>query len=169
MRYSVTFYDFWHLSSGVSAGAQMDALVVKDADGLPYVPGKTIKGLIRENVEILNKIKADEIFGSEGANIASSYFSNATLDEATTNHLNANPTLKKHLFDKVTSTSIDEDGLADDKTLREIEVVVPLTLNGTIESKERNLISQACSMIKEMGLNRNRGLGRCKVEVSDDK
>ena len=168
MRYTVTFYDFWHLGSGVSAGAQMDSLVVKDENGLPYVPGKTIKGLLRENVEILDASKARDIFGFEGANIASSYFSNATLDEATQEHLNNNPTLKKHLFDKVTSTAIDENGIADDKSLREIEVVVPLTLSGTIECEEKELIKQAALMIKQMGLNRNRGLGRCKVEVSDD-
>jgi len=168
MRYIITFYDFWHLSSGVSAGAKLDSLVVKDENGLPYIPGKTIKGLIRENVEILDKSKVADIFGAEGSNIASSYFSNAILDKATINHLNSNPMLKKHLFDKVTSTSIDSNGIADEKTLREIEVVVPLTLSGTIDSKEKEIISKAVSMIKEMGLNRNRGLGRCKVEIRDD-
>lgn len=165
MRYKITFYDFWHLSSGVSAGATMDSLVVKDGDGLPYVPGKTIKGLIREMVELIDNRKSKEIFGDKGSNIANSYFSNATLDKDTINHLNANPTLKKHLFDKITSTKIDEKGLADDKSLREIEVVVPLTLSGTIECEDEELISQALGMIKQIGLNRNRGLGRCKMEV----
>lgn len=165
MRYKVTFYDFWHLGSGVSAGATMDSLVVKDSDGLPYVPGKTIKGLVREMTELLDSAKSKKIFGDEGSQIARSYFSNATLDKDTINHLIANPTLKKHLFDKVTSTKIDEKGLAVDKSLREIEVVVPLSLTGTIECEEQELITQALSMIKQIGLNRNRGLGRCKVEV----
>ena len=30
MKYTITFYDFWHLSSGTSAGPSMDSLVVKD-------------------------------------------------------------------------------------------------------------------------------------------
>ncbi len=165
MRYSITFYDFWHLSSGVSAGATMDSLVVKDSDGLPYVPGKTLKGLVREMVELIDKTKSKEIFGDDGSNIANSYFSNATLDEDTITHLNANQTLKKHLFDKVTSSKIGENGIAEDKSLREIEVVVPLSLSGTIECKDDELISQALGMIKQIGLNRNRGLGRCKVEM----
>lgn len=169
MKYSVTFYDFWHLSSGMSSGVQMDSLVVKDEDGLPYIPGKTIKGLFRENAEILDKEKTKNIFGDEGSNIASSYFSNATLDSATIAYLKENKTLIKHLFDKLTSTSIDKNGIADDKTLREIEVVVPLKLSGTIECEEKELIKKAGEMIKQMGLNRNRGLGRCKVEVEDDK
>jgi len=165
MKYSITFYDFWHLSSGTSAGPSMDSLVVKDSDGLPYLPGKTLKGLVKEMVELLDNSKVKIIFGDEGSKIANSYFSNATLDEDTTNYLINNPTLKKHLFDKVTSTQIGENGIAVDKSLREIEVVVPLTLSGTIECEDEELITQALGMIKQIGLNRNRGLGRCKIEV----
>ncbi len=165
MKYNITFYDFWHLSSGASAGPSMDSLVVKDSDGLPYLPGKTLKGLVKEMVELLDNSKVKEIFGDKGSNIASSYFSNATLDEDTANYLINNPILKKHLFDKVTSTQIGENGIAVDKSLREIEVVVPLLLSGTIECEDEELITQALGMIKQIGLNRNRGLGRCKIEV----
>jgi len=165
MKYKITFYDFWHLSSGVSAGTKLDSLVVKDDIGLPYVPGKTLKGLVRENIELLDKNKSSGIFGEEGSNIAKSYFSNATLDKDTKEYLKNDDKLKKHLFDKVTSTKIGLNGIADDDTLREIEVVVPLTLQGEIQTDEEELISQALLMIKQMGLNRNRGLGRCKVEV----
>lgn len=165
MKYSITFYDFWHLSSGTSAGPSMDSLVVKDSYGLPYLPGKTLKGLVKEMVELLDNSKVKKIFGDKGSNIANSYFSNATLDEDTTNYLINNPTLKKHLFDKVTSTQIGENGIAVDKSLREIEVVVPLLLSGTIECEDEELITQALGMIKQIGLNRNRGLGRCKIEV----
>jgi len=165
MRYKVTFYDFWHLSSGTSAGTKLDSLVVKDEFGLPYLPGKTLKGIVRENIELLEPTKAKEIFGDEGSNIAKSYFANATIDDDTKEYLKSNKELIKHLFDKVTSTKIGEDGIADDKTLREIEVVVPMSLTGFIDTDEEELISQALLMIKQIGLNRNRGLGRCKVEM----
>jgi CRISPR/Cas system CSM-associated protein Csm3 (group 7 of RAMP superfamily) len=165
MKYSITFYDFWHLSSGTSAGPTMDSLVVKDSDGLPYLPGKTLKGLAREMAELLDNSKVKTIFGEEGSNIANSYFSNAILDKDTIGYLINNPTLKKHLFDKVTSTKIGENGIAEDKSLREIEVVVPLTLYGIIECEDEIFITQALEMIKQIGLNRNRGLGRCKIEV----
>ena len=165
MKYSITFYDFWHLSSGTSAGPTMDSLVVKDNYGLPYLPGKTLKGLIKEAVEILDSSKVKSIFGDEGSSIANSYFSNATLDEDTISYLVNNPTLKKHLFDKFASTQIGENGIAVDKSLREIEVVVPLVLSGIIECEDEDLITQALGMIKQIGLNRNRGLGRCKIEV----
>ena len=168
MTYSITFYDFWHLASGTSAGVSLDSLVVKDRYGLPYVPGKTLKGLVREHMELLDRDGADRILGTEGNGEAKSYFSNATLDSATVSYLKENEMLARHLFDKVTSTRIDSSGIADDKTLREIEVVVPLTLYGTIEchADDEKLIAESLMMVKQMGLNRNRGLGRCKVEVS---
>lgn len=169
MQYRVKFFDFWHLSSGASAGPALDALVVKDSDGIPYVPGKTIKGLLRENTEMIDKEKAKEIFDDEGAKMAKIYFSNATLDEATRSYLVKNKTLIAKLYDKVSATKIDDEtGIAVDKSLREIEVVVPLTLEGKIECEEKELLKQAAAMIKQMGLNRNRGLGRCEVEVYDD-
>jgi hypothetical protein len=40
---------------------------------------------------------------------------------------------KSHqLFRRLAATQIDEDGVAQDKTLRAIEAVVPLTLEGTV-------------------------------------
>jgi len=167
MRYRITFYDFWHLSSGLSGGVALDSLTVKDTFGLPYVPGKTFKGLVREQVELLDLQRVERIFGAEGSKEGEAYFSNAMLDEKSVAQLKANPQLVKFLYDKITSTKIDSNGVADDKTLREVEVVVPLTLEGEIvcSQADETLLEHGMKMIKQMGLNRNRGLGRCRVEV----
>lgn len=53
ITYTIRFYGEWHCGSGLAAGADLDALVVKDANLLPFVPGKTVKGLVREAVENL--------------------------------------------------------------------------------------------------------------------
>ena len=50
LYYNLTFFTDWHCGSGLAAGADVDTLVVKDKNGLPFVPGKTLKGLIREAV-----------------------------------------------------------------------------------------------------------------------
>jgi CRISPR/Cas system CSM-associated protein Csm3 (group 7 of RAMP superfamily) len=165
MKYKISFFDYWHLSSGVSAGSALDTLVVKDPDGIAYLPGKTIKGVLREMAELLDSAKTDKVFGCEGANMANSYFSNATLDEDTRNYLANNKKLIKNLYSKVTSTKLDENSQAIDGSLREIEVVIPLTLYGEIVSDEDELITRAMGMVKQIGLNRNRGLGRCQMEV----
>ncbi|MDE6805090.1 MAG: hypothetical protein K2J29_10705, partial [Muribaculaceae bacterium] len=51
IRYRIEFFSDWHCGSGLSAGADVDALVIKDDCGLPFVPGKTVKGLVREAME----------------------------------------------------------------------------------------------------------------------
>ena len=57
MKYEITFYTNWHCGSGLSSGADCDSLVVKDKNGLPFVPGKTIKGLLREAATEVVKFK----------------------------------------------------------------------------------------------------------------
>lgn len=167
IEFQLKFLDYWHLSSGDSAGSMYDSIVTKDINGLPYVPGKTIKGLAREFCEKIDKKNAKTIFGEEGDKIANSYFSNATLSGDEVEYLNyiGKRNLKKHLFSKISQTRIDENGVAVDKSLRQLEVVIPLVLHGFIETNEEELIIKSLKSIKQMGLNRNRGLGRCEFEI----
>lgn len=41
-------HSYWHAGSGRGRDAVLDAEVIRDSDGLPYLPGKTIKGLLRK-------------------------------------------------------------------------------------------------------------------------
>lgn len=91
ITYTIEFFSYWHCGSGLSAGADVDSLVIKDAKGMPFVPGKTIKGLIREAAETLNNLAPDRypsqeiidnIFGkrsetAEIPQIGKAFFSNA--------------------------------------------------------------------------------------------
>ena len=163
MRYKITFLDYWHLSSGLSAGARFDSMVVKDEDSIPYIPGKTIKGLIKEQYEKLEFSDIERLFGIEGIDEGELYFTNATLDRDEKDTI-VSKKLQNYLYDTIASTAIDSQGIAIDDSLREIEVVVPLTLYTEIIGADDN-ITKAFKTVKRMGLNRNRGLGRCKVEV----
>jgi len=163
MRYKITFLDYWHLSSGLSAGARFDSIVTKDENDIPYIPGKTIKGLIKEQYEKLKYPNIEELFGKEGVDEGELYFSNAYIDEDEKNQI-TNNNLQNYLYDVIASTKIDKNGIAVDDSLREIEVVVPLTLYAEIIGADEN-ITKAFKCVKQMGLNRNRGLGRCKIEV----
>ena len=167
IKYKVEFLDYWHLSSGLSAGAKHDSLVVKDKDGIAFVPGKTLKGLTREMAELLDdEAFVKTCFGAEGVEMGSCYFSNATVKKEVHQQIVSNR-LQDNLYDEIASTKI-ENGMAVDNSLREIEVVVPLTLYAELsdvptEYKEQMI--NALKMIKRMGLNRNRGLGRCIITV----
>lgn len=57
ITYKIEFFSEWHCGSGLSAGADTDALVIKDSEGFPYIPGKTLKGLFREAIEELIELK----------------------------------------------------------------------------------------------------------------
>ncbi len=57
MKIVIEFFTYWHCGSGVSGGSRVDALVAKDDRGLPYIPGKTLKGHIREMAESLDDCK----------------------------------------------------------------------------------------------------------------
>lgn len=168
MKYIVTFLDYWHLSSGLSAGAKLDSTVTRDENGLPYIPGKTIKGLIREQS---NNDKFLEIcFGEEGNKIGKCHFLNIEIEENTRKFI-IQEKLQNQLFDEIASTKIDENGIAKSGSLREIEVVVPLSLYGEIKNipdEYKQEMIKALKKVKRMGLNRNRGLGRCVVEIEGE-
>ena len=167
MRYKVTFLDYWHLSSGLSAGAKFDSMVTKDKDNLPYIPGKTIKGLIREMAELTcNKEFVTKCFGSS-SDMGECNFSNVEIEENTKKTI-INNSLQNQLFNEIASTKIDKNGIAESGSLREIEVVVPISLFGEIKNipdvYKQEMIN-AIKKVKRMGLNRNRGLGRCIIDV----
>ena len=175
LKYKIQFLDYWHLSSGLSAGAKLDSTVTKDDDGIPYASGKTIKGLAREMATLLGS-EASHIafikrcFGGEGVENGKCYFTNASLDKDTHTEIKTNK-LQNNLYDIIASTKI-ENGIAVDDSLREIEVVIPITLEGKIldvpTDDYQNLV-KSLKMIKRMGLNRNRGLGRCEFIVEERK
>jgi len=173
LKYELKFYDYWHISSGLSAGAKLDSSVIKDGDELPYVAGKIIKGLVREMAELLEDCEfVRECFGEEGAATGECYFSNAVLDESAAKQIKSND-LQDNLYDIIASTKIGENGIAEDKSLREIEVVIPLTLYGEIRDipnqRYFEAMQKSLEMIKRMGLNRNRGLGRGEFVIEGAK
>lgn len=48
---TVTFHDYWHAGTGRGEGPGADALTLKTPAGLPRLPGRSLKGLLREAVE----------------------------------------------------------------------------------------------------------------------
>lgn len=181
IKYQIQFHSYWHCGSGLAAGAGVDALVVKDAQGLPFVPGKTIKGLLREAMEELRTWEGTEmdndkdfleLFGSEDKDVAAAkaFFSNAELKKDEQEAIK-NEKLQEYLYKAVSSTAIDATtGIAKEHSLRKIEVVVPCELYGKICNVPDNIaeeLTRVMGFIKTMGTNRNRGLGRCTIKKEE--
>jgi CRISPR/Cas system CSM-associated protein Csm3 (group 7 of RAMP superfamily) len=174
LEYNLTFLSDWHCGSGLAGGAEADAVVIKDDHNLPYVSGKTIKGLIREamldiqeaNPAIISEEDIKSIL--ETSDLApSAYFSNAELPLAEQNEIAGE--LSHFLYRNIASTQIEKNGTAKGGSLRVQEVTMPLTLVGKItgiQSEEHaHKLKMALQWVRCLGVNRNRGLGRCKFEV----
>ncbi len=176
IRYTLTFFSDWHCGAGLSAGADVDALVVKDRYGLPYVPGRTIKGLLREQVELValvqglsNMERIDETFGAEGKREGTLFVNNAQIPQAERDSIVENK-LTEFLYRTQAFTAIDDMGIAKDHSLRKMEVVVPCALEGTIEGISDELYEVVCKglkLIKRLGTHRSRGLGRCEFTIKE--
>ncbi len=181
INYTITFFSDWNCGSGLSAGPESDSLVKKNRDGLPYVPGKTIKGLLKDAARELFEEDTgfiESCFGNkaETRNESADYeffYSNSEFTSGLTTYFKSNPMEKDKLFRTVPSTSIDENtGVAKNKSLRTMEVVIPLTLTGFISNIPdgyEEKMKDCLKMIKRLGTKRNRGLGRCRFDVFDQK
>jgi CRISPR/Cas system CSM-associated protein Csm3 (group 7 of RAMP superfamily) len=166
MIYKIEFYTYWHCGSGLSGGTTTDALVIKDRDGLPFVPAKTIKGHLREMANLLDKEFEKVCFGEADNKEGVCYFSNAILQDE------ISPQDAKFLYDTISFTAIDKESkTAIDDSLRSMEATVPLTLVGEIldtPEEYKNMMEKALKMVKRVGMKRHRGFGRCSIEVLED-
>lgn len=172
IAYCIELHTYWHCGSGLSRGADVDALVIKDSDALPFIPGKTMKGLIREAVEdyIVLSCKGGledlfiQTFGTTDKR-CDTFFSNATLPREDRTCILSDGT-SEFLYKSIARTALDEKGVAKGLSLRKTEVTVPCTLEGMIYNVPKDMaphIEKAFGMIKRLGVNRNRGLGRCTI------
>jgi len=177
IKYKITFFTDWHCGSGLTSGADLDLLVIKDKNRLPFIPGKTIKGLVRETIEEIAGLRAEFIhsdenimcFGKESKGC--SFFTNAALEEKTQNAIIANK-LQEYLYRSLASTAIDNEGIAKEGSLRKIEVCVPCELVGEIFEVPDNYVEkmeEGLKYIKRLGQNRNRGLGKCQISILKGK
>ena len=180
IKYSITFLSDWHAGSGLSSGAEADAVVIKDKNNLPYLPGKTIKGLLKDAIMDMKEVQTDSnldeleaLFGKvnndDSTSAGSLFLSNVELNEIEKAQISKE--MSAHLYRNLASTTIDEKGVTKNGSLRTIEVSIPLTIYGEISkntefsSSEKELLKNAMLWTRSIGSNRNRGLGRCKIEL----
>jgi CRISPR/Cas system CSM-associated protein Csm3 (group 7 of RAMP superfamily) len=177
----------WHIGSGEEAGAYSDSLVIKSHDLLPFLPGRSIRGLLRESMQLAvdnNWCSAQDLlmlFGNEGQNLESQgllRISSANLSSEEQQYLLTNPGAIAKLYRILQFTAIDhQTGVAKDSSLRSMEVAIPMTLTADISlninhpdytkdnaSHLLNLLANVCPLIAHLGAKRSRGLGQ--VEVS---
>lgn len=190
-------HSYWHVGTGRGLGPSADAVAFRDAAGLPCVPGREVKGLLREAVALAERLglygptpgPAERWFGTaipeEDRERALERMRYTTLPGALTVGsacLGDSPDATRAwrawaaqqpaqiaaLFRPFASTKLDERGVADDQTLRAVEVVVPVRLRAEVEGPNDDWpdqLARALSFVDGLGAHRNRGFGRVTVTL----
>jgi len=160
-RLRIDIHDYWHPGTGRGKGRILERLTHRGAVGVPRLPGRTVRGLLRDAVhrwerfggypEVGEPCVCDQLFGPYGqpdenaedaANSGRTWpgllrFSDARLpatDSAAILGADHRDALIAGLYRSHFSTRIEHTtGTADENTLRGIELVVPLTLYADID------------------------------------
>lgn len=188
---------YWHPGTGHGQSGYLDAVTHRNGRGLPCLPGRTVKGLLRDAVHrwecfggygIADQAKpsfTEQLFGPYGTEGVKTWpgllrFSDATLPEEEVVCLTSKPELADELYRDHFATAIDHDsGTADKHSLRGIELVVPLTLQAEVdlvssapcrdlETRWPDLLASALPLVRAVGAHRSRGLGRAIVTLVED-
>lgn len=182
--YTITFYADWNCGDGQSSGPDSDKLVKKNNYGLPIVPGRTIKGLLKEAAYDLYEGTegfsdfVSTCFGMESDSINpvsknAFHYSNASLSDIETDYLKGKPHKILKLYRNIPFNRImEETGTTYKNSLFSMQVTIPLTLYGKIINlPDEHLlkIKECMKMIKRLGNKRNRGFGRCRFVVEENK
>ncbi|MGN7613483.1 RAMP superfamily CRISPR-associated protein [Magnetococcales bacterium HHB-1] len=174
-RLTIDIRSYWLSSGGRGLGLYLNSQVVTDAEGLPFLPGRQIKGLLRDAVGLLehwghiDKGSQEILFGQRERREfpdgktrherAPGLLSvgNAQLPETLQNWLGHkdNRAYLQGMCHHLYSTSIDhETGAAKKGSLRGFQVVVPATLTAMIQENDTPLLDD---WFDEKDLNRLRG------------
>ena len=185
----IDILSYWHAGTGHGQGAAYDALTQKDATGLPFLPGRTVKGLLREGVQLAEDFGSGSessssrwpvaaLFGKparewapDGSEPGMLMFSDAHLPDGIRRWVAGDPDMAQTLFRALSATALDDAGQAKDHTLRTIEVCVPSVLEATVSCVLEDaawipVLQGGARLVRALGSHRNRGLGRCVVTLT---
>ena len=191
--YTITFISDWHMGSGLGDGYTADAVLARDANGLPVLGGRAVKGALREGARRLGLCRDDLcnceslFFGTDSAERTSNTpgrirVSTACLgDPVRRIVLDSKGQERLDLLRYMTihrSQTALESGMAKDGTLRTLECGIPhmifhgqldLDLSGLDipEAWAFSYLHAVCAAVKSMGGHRSSGFGRCCVRLED--
>ncbi len=161
---TIDFLTEWHCGSGVTGGADLDLIALRDEEGFPFVPARTIKGLLREQYAYVDASSASTLFGNEDDQNGLLIIDDALMSSE--DAASINDAMKPLLFRRVVSTQLKEH-IAVDHTMRAIEYAVPLKLYAPLTLPEEYFehLALSAGMIKSIGLGKFKGFGACHVTI----
>ena len=176
--------------TGESNGVSVDQVTALDPLGFPYIPAKRLKGLLREQAEIVSPDDVGSLFGRMGDEAPGKLrFGDAEVRGrsaiAAMVGTRASGVSPRRVADVYTttrsSTRIEADGIAADHSLRTIQLVKRCDSAGTptrfvcrvegegLTDAEKDAFRRVVRCLRSIGLNKSRGLGEvaCSGEWAD--
>ena len=188
---SIDIQSYWHPGTGRGSGYHLDAITHTGADGLPRLPGRTLKGLLRDalfRAETWGWPESppgttEALFGPRGDGIHTRpgllRFSDASLPQEVSAYLadGEGAQLVPGLYREHFSTAIDSaTGVARQHSLRGMRVLVPLSLEATVSEVPgvapvadwQSHLAVCFCLVTAVGAHRSRGFGRARLAWKED-
>lgn len=180
----IRFTHYWAAGTGAAGGRYADVVTYLDRSGCPAIRMSQVKGQLRETAERLaaggcagwTTAHVNSLFGHrtqqgdpappKKADGALAFPGEARLPPALIAQLS--PADKKALIRRLSATRINDRGVADDKTLRTLEVAVPVAVSGRVSwispepvlANWLDLLDAACAATVSFGKLKTDGFGR---------
>lgn len=178
--------------TGEGDGIRQDISSTYDKNGFPIIYGRRLKGLLRDKVEFMQERgyiaegTSEKIFGT-------GYFKgNIRVGNAQLSNINElkeelecltddqrkiiNPTSIEEIYTVNRYSTAIDNGIAKEHSLRivgmfpkGIEFKAVIEMDFSKDSDEFTVISDACKLLRNMGVGRNRGYGEVRCELSEDE
>jgi CRISPR-associated protein Csx10 len=184
---TVRFDSDWHIGTGAGIPHSVDRTVVRDEDGLPYIPAKTLTGILRDGAE-----KVAMHLGGEG-HLKNLFGGRVSEEKSSSPPTPARLSIRPARYPQRIRRAAREKGLneafcfvkpgvaIDGQTDRAKEdhlffyemarkgsvLVADLFLSqGDLSGDEKAFVEKACKAVKGIGGKRRCGSGACRVSVT---
>jgi len=183
---TIEVLQYWHCGTGSGGERDADAVPVTEPSGLPIIPGKHLKGLLREAARfcVAEKfIDNDPTWetrwfgqrdGTKEQQFGSIHVANATMEDDFAIYARAYFRAKgqvcpeTHAIYEIIRQTALENGVAKKHTLRSMLCTIPLVLKAEVEIDSTEVdaaekLALLCRLVQGVGHSRNDGMGRCVV------
>lgn len=188
----IRFISDWQISSGLGNGPVADSVLIRDDNGIPYIPGRAVKGALREGAWRLGLCRNDlaklvnYLWGTASTERISNVPGRLTAGSAYLPQdlenwlLGLDPVERSEFVSDMTilraQTALDKNRQVVPKSLRSLECGIPgiyFTSHICVNASEipadwlNVYLGAVCASVKSMGADRARGLGDCELYPVD--
>lgn len=190
----IEFISDWHVGSGLGSGPVADSILTRDINGLPFIPGRAVKGALREGAWRLALCRkdladlVDVLWGTASLERVSNRPGKLAVDSArlprdiaawllaqdveTRSQYVGDMTMIRYL------TALGPNRMVRPQSLRAIECGIPglffesqiaIDAPGLARDWLAAYFAAVCAAVKSIGADRARGLGNCRIYPAGSK